>query len=637
MAKRHKKNRTRGESSPTGQDLSDRQNALREAVDELERFSGSLIDKFAARIMAQLGKNISYKIVMSGASARLNSFDERAYDAYAALIGRYVEISRLYDQAFGGNTDEQASKVLSGVISILSSRVKFAEENGGVSGENPIGAEKNRLVSGLLQEFYKECKLIQKDDFFAEVAKLKKQRKYTLVSALDRDLAHEIFNDIIRHTDKLSRPIYPIYNKKCQLLVSTLNDLNLRTSANYYFRLIETEKDILESIVKIQLNVLERELDAVKSEDRLQALSRLLLTIRECYQLFIKDADQVLDALHDALSQDDDTRLAVESYDNYQADLTARLSADQTFPTAFFQQALQELPSLLSRYSQELDGTLQIMLEHKVSRTRLDHTLYELRKRITQSALMANEMADVFRKAHNYYKEHEELLANEPCIEIIAGIDETTSIKIMNIHDGKTAFFEDALEHLNNFMSDGRGFCETVLEGIQAEIAPKMLETFLVCAPSDITDSLENAFDNAFESGFAQKTDKLIISWQQDINKKILAFKREILLYEMGTFDEIMNFSVSKLVENSKESQGPSLAYASHLKRALGELIEILGRNGISRIMPQPHDPFDGKEHDVLMAERTEGFAKGEIVKTFSSGYREQDSVLVRASVIAAK
>jgi len=632
MSKRHKQHMARGEADPAGQDFRDHLNGLVTALDELERFGGALVDKFAARVVAQMGKNISYKIVMSGIGARLNSFDEKSYEAYAALMGRYKDISELYGQVCDGIMNENTRRILDGVISIISSRVKFAEENGGISRENPVNAEKNKLVTGLLQEFYKECKLVAKDDFFAEVDKVKERRLHTLAASPDIDAAHAAFADVVSRIDKLSRPIYPIYQKKCQSLVAALNDLNLRTSASYYFRLIETEKDIIESIVKIQLSALDREYDPVESGE-----GRLLQAIRECYQMFMKDACQILDGLRGALGQDDESRTSAESYENYQADLVTKLSAEQAFPAAVFEQASQELPTLLRRYGQELEAALHAIIENKIAKARLDRTLYELRKNVTQSTLMANAMTGVFRAIHKFYQEHEEYLASEPGIEIISGIHETIGIKIMNIQDGKAAFYEDALQKLENCMLDGRGLCETALENIRAEAAPGLLETLLAAPPDSLPEILEKAFDAAFERSFAQKIDKATASWQTEINRHITAFKREVLLYEMGTFDEIMNFSVSKLVEDSGEEQSPSLAYAAHLKRAQGELVEILGRNGISRIMPHPHDPFDGKEHDVLMAERTEGFAKGEIVKTFSSGYRERDTVLVRASVIAAK
>ena len=66
------------------------------------------------------------------------------------------------------------------------------------------------------------------------------------------------------------------------------------------------------------------------------------------------------------------------------------------------------------------------------------------------------------------------------------------------------------------------------------------------------------------------------------------------------------------------------------------ELTAVLSRNGVEIIAPEPHDAFDGKAHEVMMAEPHEGFRKGEIVKVMNSGYRQDGVVLMRANVIAA-
>ena len=628
MAKRQRKLRTRGD---------DRFLGLSKALGQLESFGGALVDKLAARAVAQLGKNISYKIIMYGTGTRICGFDEKAYEVYAALIDRYRKLTELYEQqvhseSAGLHLESVRSRdIIRGISSIISSRIKFAEENGDLSGENPVSAEKNRLITALLQEFYKECKLVPKEAFTLEIAKIKRHRAAGLAAAFSREAAEAAFTDIISRVEILSQPIYPIYRKKCQSVAATLNDLNIRKSASYYFRLIETEKDLLESIVKIQLNALELELTNNQEEQA----NRLPRAIRECYQIFMKDASQILDALHSASNLEDPP--FTDSHENYQADLAHKLSAEQAFPVSVFEMALEDLPALLNNYERELRDFLRSLVEQKVSKASLDKTLYELRKNVTQSALMANEMINVFVKVHSYYKAHEDTLSLEPCVEIISGIDETTVIKIMNIKDGKSAFYDGALQKLAVFLAEGREICEAVFEGISQEISYGLLEALLANPPEGISRYIENAFDAAFSRGFALKTNKTEATWQNEISKMILAFKREVLLYEMGTFDEIMNFSVSKLVEDAGENHKLSLSYANHLKKAQNELIEILGRNGISRIQPMPHDPFDGREHDVLMAERTEGFAKGEIVKTFASGYREKETILVRASVIAAK
>ena len=54
--------------------------------------------------------------------------------------------------------------------------------------------------------------------------------------------------------------------------------------------------------------------------------------------------------------------------------------------------------------------------------------------------------------------------------------------------------------------------------------------------------------------------------------------------------------------------------------------------------MPNPHDMFDPKEHEVLLAEKNEQFLKGQIIKVVNYGYKKKDKgIIKRATIIAAK
>jgi molecular chaperone GrpE (heat shock protein) len=86
------------------------------------------------------------------------------------------------------------------------------------------------------------------------------------------------------------------------------------------------------------------------------------------------------------------------------------------------------------------------------------------------------------------------------------------------------------------------------------------------------------------------------------------------------------------------ESENPLVqATAARLEGTYAALEVLLRKNNVTPIRPMPHDPFNGREHEVLVAEKQEGFEKGEVIKRLGSGYRYKDIVLVRANVIAAK
>jgi molecular chaperone GrpE (heat shock protein) len=100
------------------------------------------------------------------------------------------------------------------------------------------------------------------------------------------------------------------------------------------------------------------------------------------------------------------------------------------------------------------------------------------------------------------------------------------------------------------------------------------------------------------------------------------------------TFEEILTHSVSRLKESANEAV---TRIAARLRDTYGALEVLLRKNNITPIRPAPRDIFNGKEHEVLVAEKQDGFAKGEIIKLLGSGYRYNGQVLMRANVIAAR
>jgi len=112
----------------------------------------------------------------------------------------------------------------------------------------------------------------------------------------------------------------------------------------------------------------------------------------------------------------------------------------------------------------------------------------------------------------------------------------------------------------------------------------------------------------------------------------LLKFKRETVLYEVSTYEEILLYSVSRL--RLDEAHEAAVATADE---TLHMLEILLKKNNIQVIRPQPHDTFNAKEHEVLMAENSPDFKKGEIIKLMNSGYRQKDTVILRANVIAAR
>ena len=96
-----------------------------------------------------------------------------------------------------------------------------------------------------------------------------------------------------------------------------------------------------------------------------------------------------------------------------------------------------------------------------------------------------------------------------------------------------------------------------------------------------------------------------------------------------------MYYSVVRLRECSDEKIKDFTKYIDNME---DKMENTLMENNILLIKPNPHDMFDPKEHEVLLAEKNEQFLKGQIIKVVNYGYKKKDKgIIKRATIIAAK
>ena len=117
--------------------------------------------------------------------------------------------------------------------------------------------------------------------------------------------------------------------------------------------------------------------------------------------------------------------------------------------------------------------------------------------------------------------------------------------------------------------------------------------------------------------------------------KKLDDFIKNTILFEISTFQEIIYYSVVRLRESDDEK---ILDFTKYIDNIEVEIEKCLINNNILPIKPNPHDMFNAKEHEVLLAEKNEDFVKGQIIKVINYGYKKKDEgVIKRATIIAAK
>ncbi len=202
--------------------------------------------------------------------------------------------------------------------------------------------------------------------------------------------------------------------------------------------------------------------------------------------------------------------------------------------------------------------------------------------------------------------------------DIINGIKETVSIKCDNIEEHEKELKELYKEKCVSVTDD-------VFENIKNEI-------FKIRSGSEHIDIFEkvNRIDELLN---ADEIDKYIIVNESPLKSEIDTFKKNCVLQEISTFEQIINYSVNSL----KTDENKLVIDFININESVDkEIFEILEKYNIIKICPEIKSIFDAKEQVVLTAEKTEGFKKGEIIKVVSLGFCENNEVLIKASVVCA-
>lgn len=232
----------------------------------------------------------------------------------------------------------------------------------------------------------------------------------------------------------------------------------------------------------------------------------------------------------------------------------------------------------------------------------------------------ANDLIDVFNKI-NVFIENMNLNNSEldsKTKSIILGIDQTIKIKLINIEESVSKFKDDV--RINGMKID-----KTIFSEIKSEL-------FDIHIYKDIDDLLKiEEIHNLLEPW--QQKDILLKPEDDFLDNLIINLKKECLLYEISTYEEIINHSVLILRQNNEEEVK---TFVKFIDEATNDIDKIILKQNIQKIYPDAYNKFDSKEHTVIIVENKDGYKKGEIIKVINSGYKENDVVLIKANVICA-
>ena len=599
-------------------------------------------EKTVSQIFSTIKTSICNEISMAGRNARLSGYDEKIYCFYKRLMGYYEKAILIYEDSKRIQFSENVRDILEGINSILLLQHRQKDEYKTHEEINPILDERKAIISKSVASFIKTYEKKQK---FAVARNVQRYSEDIILSKIEKFNSDELFKGVLSEIVKSCfGDLYKMYCEELKKCTLRVNDLNGRSVLNSYYTMLEEEQKLLTTIIKVQVSAVEEELKKYDSSMPEYSIYEMLSALREGYQYLGKDMTEVNSWFSE--SENKNQNFEIYAYNEFEQRMYEFCLQDLRSIIKFDKK--DELVTLGYKFSlikEQLRKDFFSIVDFETKYCNVNFKVYELNKKISEQMFMTDEMTVAFKRINDFYYENEEQLLNinssetsSKIIEIIKGISETIEIKIENIKEQKTAYSKSVKDVIDNFKQEE---LELQKEDIKLSFENAFLEWkehILIFDRETVLDEMTQIFEDEISNGicseFIRKFNKIETNYINNINKKTLQFKKESLLYEISTFEEIIQYSVFRLKEVEDDIVKE---YVRVIEAVNEQLITILNKNFIQIIKPKPHDQFDGREHEVLMAEKNAEFKKGEVIKLMNSGYKENDIVILRANVIGAK
>ena len=592
-------------------------------------------------IFAQLKQAACPELERSAARfARLGTSDEVVYECLVKLMEVY---QRVVERAGAINQDNlTVDALLAGICEVLGSRLKeFSEistDEVFPVAENPVTQEKRIILDRAL------AGISEKIDSMPEsfITTLQEEHPNAWAELCSVVPTHFTVEAVI--TKECLPQIYIYFQENLRTCLSKLDDLHSRKIAGLYTELFEREWEELGNVIKVQIMALESATAETGNTEELQEVYNILNILREAYQY----TGPVVDELQRLLNSPPHVPATEFSYEDFahimenaitpnkleenSSDLRSFMIHEngRNFAALF----TAEIMAIFDQFTPELEKTADqmhcIIYNTKLLAENIVQAFENIQKSLsitsTESETFITEMSETTQQIH--------LSPDEIKLQqnILQGICETIDIKIESLKDSIQIFNEEATDLLQSCM-------EEKIAPTDKEIADAMdtaIRAWLQSTPQP--HEIELFFCNLLQINefvnYTNRIQKRAGAHLDKTEKFITRFKKDVLLYEICTYEEILTHSASRL----RSSAWPEMAAAEkELSAAYDKLEVLLVQNNITPIRPQAHEQFNAFEHEILIAEKQEGFNKGEIIKIVNTGYKQQDKVILRANVIAAK
>jgi len=572
-----------------------------------------------SRIVLLIGRGIAVKMhALAQDACVFQTSKDNPFTYCRRLMNNYSDAALMFASSQSLLMPEPVKSILMGVIAVLESRFNyFAEVTN--SGSDPILTEMNELIKESVSRF---------SDAFLKITAQDETPPYIpgdivfFAGGFDLNSAVDYTNVMLRRmTESLFPLIYADFKSEYEDCVKLLNDMEKRKQMSFFYELLKNEHNELSIIINKQISGIEAETALwPKDGSEYKTVFEILTAFRQAYQYtgnFIKDTDTLIEGARNKTP-------AAYPYDEFCDYIRSFAAADATISTVDCDKRAESFNPVLAELKTDFEAMFKTKTSAAFVATGFGHIVYRIKKYVSGNAAMADNLAGAFSKILKHYEQNHSQLETDRDFNIIKGIYETIAIKINCLEENKSILDDTAQELLDTGKSD--------IPELTDDFMSKLFEIWLTNTVD--TPDTDYILNHETYVEFFNKRKKQHDLLLERVFKKTQEYMKDYLLFEVSTYEEIMNYSVSRL----EASESPAcLEFAKVCAQVAVTLTDILKRDNITPIRPQPHEMFNPREHEALMAEKNEDFQKGEIIKFMNCGYKQNDTVIIRANVIAAK
>lgn len=582
---------------------------------------------------------------------RLSKYDEKIFEYFRKLMWYYEQTISLYEQDKDNITNLKIKEIMEGIYTVLSSQLKQFEENQQYEYinssqrniKNPIRIEKDEIIVKA-KNFVLEIVA----NLLGEYIRAKGEIcfKYIISELTNSTNSHNSYIEILQNIyygiiDNDYKNLYKAYCYITKGSIEKINNLQFRKAADFYYESIKQEREILETIMTVQVNALADELKHTELEViEQQQINQILDTLIEAYQHLKREIESLEIYFKESENKTKEIKLMnLDEFKQYIIDEGAKKYIDDLIPKQF-PNDIAKLDNLIinskSNFETKFNEYIKQIIDYKIVCINKNYNISnEINDFAIQKSNMIDEFINCFKIIKDYCDLNLENLNQTQYNEILNGIYETLQIKLESLEESKQLF----LNSINSIKDNLKfGLSDKLKNNIVKENLDYWFKECPLTEQSFIftIESLYNNIENSeillkYVSGLKRQKQ----SQQDSLNKKYIQFLKEHLLFELTTYEEILNYSVSKIREETELDVVKG--FIKTIDDINLEIENLLIKYSIFTIKPKPYDVFNGKEHEVLMAEKHDNFEKGQIVKLMNTGYKYNNSVIIRANVIAAK